>query len=171
MKPVISSVVFGLLFILSACTTADPAPTQTIAELIAEDAKFAGLLETATDAGLIETLQGAGPFTIFAPSNEAFAKLPTSPETKEDLKQLLLYHVLSENLDAATLTSRAPEPLSTVQGEALSYTVVDGKVLLKDSRGNEATVTQTDIEATNGVIHVIDKVLLLPAIPTPPPVE
>jgi uncharacterized surface protein with fasciclin (FAS1) repeats len=171
MKPVITFVVFGLLALLSACQTAEPIPTETIAELISEDAQFAGLLETVTDAGLLETLQGEGPFTVFAPSNDAFAALATAPATNDDLQQLLLYHILPEARDAESLTVEPFQPLTTAQSEELSYTVADGKVLLKDSRGNEATVIKTDIKATNGVIHIIDKVLLLPNIPTLPPTE
>ena len=111
-------------------------------------------------AGLIETLKGAGPFTVFAPTDEAFAKLPAGtvedllkPNNKEKLVAILTYHVVAGKdmaKDVAGLSS-----VKTVNGKKLSLKVVDGKVMVGD-----ATVKTADIEASNGVIHVIDAVLL-----------
>jgi uncharacterized surface protein with fasciclin (FAS1) repeats len=173
MKYIVLSLTFVLsIFGLAACSSnTEPPPTKTIAELVTEDPQFSALLETATDAGLLETLQGAGPFTVFAPTNTAFATLPTSPETLEDLKQLLLYHVVAEKLEAKDITSKPSGTLKSAQGLDLSYTVTGNEVILTDSRGNKVKVIKTDIQATNGVIHVIESVLLLPNIPAIPPAE
>jgi len=111
-----------------------------------------------TTAGLVETLQGEGPFTVFAPTDEAFAKLPAGtvedllkPENKANLVAILTYHVVPAKVMAADVTtSEAP----TVNGKPLSIVVADGKVTV----GN-TTVVATDVLAENGVIHVIDSVL------------
>ncbi|HEX8913592.1 MAG TPA: fasciclin domain-containing protein, partial [Humisphaera sp.] len=115
-----------------------------------------------TAAGLVDTLKGAGPFTVFAPTDEAFAKLPAGtvetllkPENKEKLKAVLTYHVV-----AGKVTSKEVVTLNsakTVQGGEVKIAVKDGKVMI-----NDATVTTADVAASNGVIHVIDKVILPP---------
>ena len=110
-------------------------------------------------AGLLETLQGKGPFTVFAPSDAAFAAIQSDvdkllkPESKAKLSKILIYHVVSGKMKAADL--KDGQELTTVEGSKLKVMVKDGKVTI----GN-ATVTTTDISASNGVIHVIDKVLL-----------
>jgi uncharacterized surface protein with fasciclin (FAS1) repeats len=112
-------------------------------------------------AGLVETLKGAGPFTVFAPTDEAFAKLPAGtvesllkPEAKEKLTGILTYHVVSGNVKAADVVKLSSA--KTVNGKEVTIAVKDGKVHLN---GN-VTVTKTDIETSNGTIHVIDGVLL-----------
>jgi len=120
---------------------------------------FNTLVAAVTAAGLVETLQGEGPFTVFAPTDEAFANLPAGtvedllkPENKEKLVAILTYHVVPAKVMAADVTtSEAP----TVNGKPLSIVVADGKVTV----GN-ATVIATDVAAKNGVIHVVDAVLL-----------
>ncbi|MCY7420150.1 MAG: fasciclin domain-containing protein [Chitinophagaceae bacterium] len=117
------------------------------------------LAAAVTAAGLIETLQGEGPFTVFAPTDAAFAAIQSEvdkllkPENKEKLSKILTYHVVSGATMAADLEDG--QELTTVEGSKLKVMVKDGKVMV----GN-AEVTTADIEASNGVIHVIDKVLL-----------
>ncbi len=121
---------------------------------------FTTLVAAVTAAGLVDTLKGEGPFTVFAPSDDAFAKLPAGtvetlvkPENKDKLVQILTLHVMSGKVMAADVAGKTLEPAS-VQGEALH---VDGTNGVKVSG---ATVTKADIECTNGVIHVIDTVIM-----------
>ena len=124
-------------------------------------------------AGLVDTLKGAGPFTVFAPTNAAFDKLPKGavdgllkPEKKADLTQVLTYHVVPGAVDAATLKQQiaagnGSATLKTVQGESL--TAKDdgaGGIVLVDAKGGQAKVTTADVMQKNGVIHVIDTVLM-----------
>jgi len=123
-------------------------------------------------AGLVDTLKGPGPFTVFAPTNAAFDALPKGtvdallkPDKKADLTKVLTYHVVPGKLDAATLKSQiqaggGKATLKTVQGEDLTATEKDGGIALTDSKGNVAMVTTADVMQSNGVIHVIDKVLM-----------
>jgi uncharacterized surface protein with fasciclin (FAS1) repeats len=123
-------------------------------------------------AGLVETLKSAGPFTVFAPTNEAFAKLPAGtvdnllkPESKAQLTGILTYHVVAGNLDAAAVMAAIKKGggkviLTTVAGGKLTAAIENGKVVLTDDGGGKSTVTATDLKASNGVIHVIDTVLL-----------
>ncbi len=123
-------------------------------------------------AGLVETLQGPGPFTVFAPTNEAFEKLPAGtvdtllkPENKDTLKKVLTYHVVSGRLDAKALMAMAKKnqgkaELTTVSGDKL-WVVADGKGLtLRDGKGTTAKITIPDVYQSNGVIHVIDTVVM-----------
>jgi uncharacterized surface protein with fasciclin (FAS1) repeats len=131
---------------------------------IVETAKAAGsfntLLTAATKAGLVDTLKSDGPFTLFAPTDEAFARVPRATldallQDKAKLKEVLLYHVVSGNVmaaDAAKLDSA-----KTVQGQPIRINAGGGKVMI-----NNAQVVQPDIKTSNGVIHVIDAVLLPP---------
>ncbi len=117
-------------------------------------------------AGLVDTLKGAGPFTVFAPTDEAFAKLPAGtvanllkPENLETLKNILLYHVVSGNVMAADVVTLDGKTADTVAGSAVNISVKDGKVFLNEN----VQVIITDIVTSNGVIHVIDTVLMPPA--------
>ena len=139
--------------------TATPAP-QTIVDIAAADGRFTTLLAAVQAAGLTETLQGEGPFTVFAPTDDAFAKLPAG--TVESLlgdipalTDILLYHVVAANAKAADVVTL--DSVVTVQGQPVTITV-DGDAVLV----NEARVVITDIEASNGAIHVIDSVLIPP---------
>jgi len=121
---------------------------------------FNTLVAAVTAAGLGETLKGAGPFTVFAPSDDAFAKLPAGtvdelvkPENKDQLIKILTLHVLSGKVMAADVAGKTMEPAS-VSGEALHVDGTNGVVV------SGATVTSADIECTNGVIHVIDTVIM-----------
>lgn len=123
-------------------------------------------------AGLVDTLKGAGPFTVFAPTNAAFDALPAGtvdtllkPEMKADLTKVLTYHVVPGKVDAAALSEQiaaggGSATLNTVQGEALTAKAAGNGITLTDAKGNVATVTTADVYQSNGVIHVIDKVLM-----------
>jgi uncharacterized surface protein with fasciclin (FAS1) repeats len=162
----------GLAAALAAPLAFVAAPAPAVA---AEDAKAAGkdVVDTAVAAGqfktlaaalgaagLVDTLKGAGPFTVFAPTDEAFAELPAGtvetllkPENKEKLVAILTYHVVAGRAMAADVKDGAS--LKTVNGKAATASVKDGKVMV----GN-ATVVKADVAASNGVIHVIDTVLI-----------
>jgi len=123
-------------------------------------------------AGLVDTLKGPGPFTVFAPTNAAFAALPAGtvdtllkPENKAKLTSVLTYHVVAGKMDAAALMTAIKSgggkaTLKTVEGDPLTVTASNGKVMVTDESGGSATVTTADVYQSNGVIHVIDKVLL-----------
>jgi uncharacterized surface protein with fasciclin (FAS1) repeats len=134
---------------------------KTIVDIAAGNDDFSTLVDLVTAAGLAETLSGEGPFTVFAPTNEAFAKLPaetvaelTKPENKEQLAAVLTYHVVSGKVMAADVK---PGEVETVNGAKITIAVDGGDVMV-----NESKVTATDIKASNGVIHVIDTVLIPP---------
>ena len=124
-------------------------------------------------AGLVDTLKGPGPFTVFAPTNAAFAALPAGtvdtllkPENKAMLSGILTYHVVSGKMDAAALAKaiadgKGTAMLKTVAGGTLTAKAAGGKVMVMDEKGGSATVTIADVYQSNGVIHVVDKVLLL----------
>jgi uncharacterized surface protein with fasciclin (FAS1) repeats len=123
-------------------------------------------------AGLVDTLKGPGPFTVFAPTNAAFAALPAGtvdtllkPENKGMLTNILTYHVVAGKMDAAAIGKAIAEgkgtaTLKTVEGGTLTAKMVGGKVMVTDAKGGAATVTIPDVYQSNGVIHVVDKVLL-----------
>ena len=143
--------------------TAAPAPQETpkdVVDIAIGSADHSTLVTAVTAAGLVETLKGAGPFTIFAPTNAAFAALPAGtvegllkPESKEALTKILTYHVVSGAVKAADL--KDGQKVKTLQGEELTVSIKDGKVMI-----NGANVTAADLTGTNGVIHVIDAVLM-----------
>ncbi len=121
---------------------------------------FTTLAAALQAAGLVDALKGDGPFTVFAPTDEAFAKLPAGtvenllkPENKDQLTAILTYHVIPGNLPSGTVVSTPGA--TTLQGGSLTFTAADGGVMV-----NDATVVKADINASNGVIHVIDSVLL-----------
>jgi uncharacterized surface protein with fasciclin (FAS1) repeats len=123
-------------------------------------------------AGLVDTLKGPGPFTVFAPTNEAFAKLPAGtvdtllkPENKDMLVKVLTYHVVAGKLSANQLKKLVKEgngmaTLKTVQGDPLTVTMDGEGLVLKDEKGGMAHITIANVNQSNGVIHVIDSVLL-----------
>jgi transforming growth factor-beta-induced protein len=166
----------ALAIVLAACSTAaSPSPsaevtaapteaamTKDIVETATEAGSFTTLLTAATAAGLVETLQGPGPFTVFAPTDEAFAALPEGTlegllADPEALKKILLYHVVSGEVTADQVVGLTSA--DSVEGSAIAIAVKDGTVYLNDS----AKVVTTDVMASNGVIHVIDAVILPPA--------
>ena len=123
-------------------------------------------------AGLVEALQGAGPFTVFAPTNEAFNKLPQGtvetllkPENKDSLTSVLTYHVVAGKFNGKELMKKIKDgngtaELKTVQGGSIWLMLKDGKLRLEDEKGGTAQVTIKDVYQSNGVIHVIDSVIL-----------
>ena len=135
---------------------------QNIVELAAGQEDLTTLVSAIEAAGLAETLQGDGPFTVFAPSNDAFAALPEGtleslmlPENKEELAKILTYHVVTGQMLAADMEDgKSP----TVQGEEVDVTVSDAGVTI-----NEANVTTSDVQASNGVVHIIDRVIMPPS--------
>ena len=133
--------------------------TGDIVAVAAGNPDFSTLVAAVKAAGLVETLQGDGPFTVFAPTNEAFAKLPAGtvddllkPENKEKLVKVLTYHVVSGKVMAADVK---PGAVKTVEGSEMMVKAEGDKVMV-----DSATVTATDIKASNGVIHVIDTVIM-----------
>ena len=139
---------------------ANMVPSKNIVENAAGSADHTTLVAAVKAAGLAETLSGKGPFTVFAPTNEAFAALPAGavdnllkPEMKKDLTGVLTYHVVAGALKAADL--KDGQKLKTVEGQDLTVSVKDGKVMI-----NGANVTIADVVSSNGITHVIDKVLM-----------
>jgi uncharacterized surface protein with fasciclin (FAS1) repeats len=181
MKRTITLVLPALVLALAACTStaATPSPSATPAPVATPSAapsaaaeedivgtataagSFKTLLTAATAAGLVETLQGKGPFTVFAPTDEAFAALPAGTldkllADKEALKNVLLYHVVAGDVTADQVVKLTSA--TSVEGAPIAISVKDGKVYLNGS----AQVVTPDVMASNGVIHVIDKVILPP---------
>ena len=145
---------------------------KNIVENAVNSADHTTLVAAVTAAGLVETLQGAGPFTVFAPTNDAFAKLPAGtvetllkPENKDMLTKVLTCHVvgkavLAEALEGMIKTDGGKHPVETLGGCILSASYEGDKMMLTDEMGNVATVTIADVIQSNGVIHVIDTVML-----------
>jgi uncharacterized surface protein with fasciclin (FAS1) repeats len=140
-------------------TAADAAVPQTVVAIAASNPDFSTLVAAVKAAGLAETLSGEGPFTVFAPTNVAFAKLPAGtvesllkPENKAKLAGILTYHVVAAKVMAADVKTGK---VKTVQGAELDVVVKDGSVMV-----DGAKVVKTDIVGSNGVIHVIDSVVL-----------
>lgn len=156
--------VASFALMLSVLASAMPAAAGSAKRDIVDTAVAAGTLKTLATAlqaaGLVDTLKGKGPFTVFAPTDEAFSKLPAGtvesllkPENKEKLKAILLYHVVAGGLTAAQVVKQSS--VKTLNGQELKLTVNDGTVMV-----NDAKVVKADILASDGVIHVIDTVLL-----------
>lgn len=142
----------------SSPAASTPAAAGTIVDVASANPDFSTLVAAVKAAGLVETLNGPGPFTVFAPTNEAFAALPAGvldklllPANKETLTKILTYHVLPAEVMAADVTAGK---VATVEGTELTITTEGGVKV------DTATVTATDVDASNGVIHVIDKVLV-----------
>ena len=126
---------------------------------------FTTLAQALTAAGLVETLKGPGPFTVFAPTDEAFAKIPKATldkvlADKAQLTKILTYHVVPGEVMAAQVAEMNDKKVKTVEGGTFTVKVSDGVVTLVDGSSNTVKVTKTDIVASNGVIHVIDAVLM-----------
>lgn len=155
-----------------AVDTAAVENASTIVDVASANPDFSTLVAAVTAAGLGETLSGDGPFTVFAPTNAAFEKLPAGtvdnllkPENVEKLKGLLTYHVVSGKFDAAAVTDAITEgkgkyTVTTVQGGKIDLSLKNGKVVLTDANGKSATVVIADVAASNGVIHAIDSVVM-----------
>ena len=148
-------------------------PTKNIVENAVNSADHTTLVAAVKAAGLVDTLEGPGPFTVFAPTNEAFNKLPAGtvdtllkPENKATLTKVLTYHVVAGRLSAQDLMKKIKEgkgtaELTTVEGGKLWVMLHDGKnIELKDEKGGTALVTIANVFQSNGVIHVIDSVVM-----------
>ncbi len=145
---------------------------KNIIENAANSKDHTTLVAAVKAAGLVDTLSGPGPFTVFAPTNEAFAALPAGtvdtllkPENQDKLKAILTYHVVAGSMDSKAIKQAIKDgggkaTLTTVQGATLTGTMKNGKLTLTDAKGGTATVTIADVYQSNGVIHVIDAVLL-----------
>lgn len=145
---------------------------QNIVEVASSNPDFSTLVTAVKAAGLVETLSGAGPFTVFAPTNAAFDKLPAGtvdgllkPESLDKLKSVLTYHVVSGKFDAAAVIdainkNNGKYSVITVQGEKIDLSLKGDKVMLTDAKGGTATVVMADVPASNGVIHAIDTVVM-----------
>jgi uncharacterized surface protein with fasciclin (FAS1) repeats len=147
-------------------------PTRDIIDNAVNSKDHTTLVAAVKAAGLVDTLKGPGPFTVFAPTNEAFAALPAGtvdtllkPENKAKLTTILTYHVVAGKMDAkmlskAIMQGKGMATLKTVSGGTLIAKSSGGKVMITDENGGTATVTIADVIQSNGVIHVVDKVLL-----------
>ncbi|MCC4213154.1 fasciclin domain-containing protein [Leeuwenhoekiella parthenopeia] len=158
---------------MEGAETEEEAPAQqNIAEIAMGNDNFSTLVTAVQAAGLAETLSSEGPFTVFAPTNDAFAKLPegtvatlVEPANKEKLTGILTYHVVSgeymaEDVIKAINDNGGSFTIPTVQGGTLTATLVDGSVVLTDANGAKSTVVMADVNASNGVIHAIDAVVM-----------
>ncbi|MDR6509356.1 putative surface protein with fasciclin (FAS1) repeats [Novosphingobium capsulatum] len=146
--------------------------TKTIVENASKSSDHTTLVAAVKAAGLVDTLNGKGPFTVFAPTNEAFAALPAGavdtllkPENKAQLTQILTYHVVAGKVTAADLIAKikaggGTATLTTVEGEPLTAMLDGSNVVLTDAKGGKATVTIADVPQSNGVVHVINAVLM-----------
>ena len=147
-------------------------PSKDIIDNAVHSKDHTTLVAAVKAAGLVDTLKGKGPFTVFAPTNEAFAKLPAGtvdgllkPENKAALTKVLTYHVVPGRMDAHALAKKIKEgngtaSLTTASGGMLWATMQGDKIVMKDEKGGMATVTIGDVYQSNGVIHVVDAVLL-----------
>ncbi|MCA0058935.1 MULTISPECIES: fasciclin domain-containing protein [unclassified Mesorhizobium] len=158
MKISILAAAFALATSVSALASG-----KDIVDTAVEAGQFKTLAAALTAAGLVDTLKGAGPFTVFAPTDEAFAKLPAGtvenllkPENKQQLKDILTYHVVAGKVMAADVAGL--DEAKSVNGKMIDVEAAGGSVKV-----NGATVTTADVAASNGVIHIIDTVLLPPA--------
>lgn len=165
-------IIAGLFVFVAVLSTKTNAQQKDIVDVAAGSPAHTTLVAAVKAAGLVETLKGKGPFTVFAPTNDAFGKLPAGtvetllkPENKAALTGILTYHVVAGKLDAkavgaAIKAGGGKAELTTVAGGKLTASVENGKVKITDAKGNSAYVTAADLNASNGVIHVIDSVLL-----------
>ena len=161
MKSFRSIALAALVAGLPTFASAQAAPTKDIVETAVAAGSFKTLATALTAAGLVETLKGKGPFTVFAPTDEAFAKIPAATldallKDKAALTKVLTYHVVAGKVMAKDVVKLSKA--QTVEGADVAIMVMNGKVMV-----NKAHVLKTDIETSNGVIHVIDSVIMPPA--------
>jgi len=145
---------------------------KTVVDIAVNSPNHSTLVTALKSADLVETLQGAGPFTVFAPTNDAFNKLPAGtldkllkPESKANLAKILTYHVVAGNFNAdavvkAINAGKGTARLTTLSGVKLTLSLKNGKVILTDEQGGKSTIVEKDLKAGNGFVHVIDNVLL-----------
>jgi uncharacterized surface protein with fasciclin (FAS1) repeats len=174
-----AAAVLAMTSLTASAQKADPtvggAPmyaNKTIVENAINSPVHKTLVAAVKAAGLVETLNSKGPFTVFAPTDDAFAKLPAGtvdtlvkPENKDTLVKILTYHVVPGKIDAKKLMKDIKKgggkaTLKTVQGEELTFTQSGSTITITDAKGGTATITTADVFQSNGVIHVIDTVLM-----------
>lgn len=179
MKKNILIVLFALAVALTAVAASDPMvggaamyPTKNIVENAVNSKDHTTLVAAVKAAGLVETLESPGPFTVFAPTNEAFNKLPAGtvemllkPENKDQLVKVLTYHVVPGRISSNDLAKQIKDGggkamLKTVNGETLTASMQGNHIILTDEKGDISTVTIANVLQSNGVIHVVDTVLL-----------
>ncbi|MFL0163381.1 fasciclin domain-containing protein [Aquirufa salirivi] len=163
---------FALTLVTVASIVFSVNAQKTIVDIAVGSKDHSTLVAALKAADLVSTLQSAGPFTVFAPTNAAFAKLPAGTvdnllkaENKATLAKILTYHVIAGNFTAASVLKAISDAkgklsLKTVSGANLLASLKDGKVILTDEKGGISTIVATDLAAGNGVIHVIDTVVL-----------
>ncbi|MBK7149940.1 MAG: fasciclin domain-containing protein [Bacteroidetes bacterium] len=163
-----SIMAFAILF----TTLSSFAQSSDVVDIAISSKDHTTLVAAVKAADLVGTLKGKGPFTVFAPTNTAFGNLPKGtletllkPESKTALAGILTYHVFAGNLDAAAVVAaiekgKGKAELTTVNGAKLTASLSGKNVILTDAKGGKATVTATDLKGSNGVVHVIDAVLL-----------
>jgi len=180
-KSLVAAFALAALAVVSAASAGSPNPmvggkemfpNKDIIDNAVNSADHTTLVAAVKAADLVTTLKGTGPFTVFAPTNAAFAKLPAGtvegllkPENKATLTKILTYHVVAGKVMAADLVKmiqdgKGTTSFKTVAGASIQAMLVDGKVVLKDEKGLTSTVTIADVNQSNGVIHVVDSVLL-----------
>lgn len=162
----------GLLFLGLFSISVKAQMSSDIVGVAAASKDHSTLIAAVKAAGLVETLKSSGPFTVFAPTNEAFENLPDGaladllkPESKNVLASILKYHVVAGNLDAKAIIAAisaggGKAVLSTVEGGKLTGTLDGGKLVLTDEKGGKTVVTTTDLKASNGIVHVIEGVMM-----------
>ncbi len=179
MKKNILVVLFALAVALTAVAASDPMvggaamyPTKNIVENAVNSKDHTTLVAAVKAAGLVDTLESPGPFTVFAPTNEAFNKLPAGtvemllkPENKDQLVKVLTYHVVPGRISSNDLARQIRDGggkamLKTVNGETLTASMQGNQIILTDEKGDISTVTIANVLQSNGVIHVVDTVLL-----------
>ena len=178
MSTLLTAALFSTALIQANVNPIQPNPViendskATIVGVAASNENFSTLVAAVKAADLVETLNSEGPFTVFAPTNDAFGKLPSGTvetllkaENKGTLTSILTYHVVAGKFEAADVLNAIKKnngsfTIKTVNGENLTASLKDGKVMLKDAKGNYSTVILTDVGASNGVIHAIDTVVM-----------
>jgi len=162
-------VILGALFVFGGLSAH---AQKDVVDIAISSKDHTTLVAAVKAADLVGTLKGAGPFTVFAPTNAAFDKLPAGtvesllkPESKAALAGILTYHVVAGNLDAAAVVAaikkgKGKAVVTTVNGASLTASLEGDKVILTDAKGGKSTVVATDLKASNGVVHVIDTVVL-----------
>ncbi len=174
-------ILFTTAFLLSLCSWAEKTvevggaamyPSKDIIDNAVNSKDHTTLVAAVKAAGLVDTLKGKGPFTVFAPTNEAFSKLPTGtvesllkPEAKSKLTKILTYHVVAGKIDSKELLNlikkgKGIAELKTVSGGKLTASQVGEAIIIKDEGGQSSAVTIPNVYQSNGVIHVVDSVLL-----------
>jgi uncharacterized surface protein with fasciclin (FAS1) repeats len=170
MKKMVSGLFMSVVMLISAGSVS--AQTSDVVDIAIGSPAHTTLVAAVKAADLVATLKSKGPFTVFAPTNDAFAKLPAGtvetllkPENKAKLAGILTYHVIAGNLMAADVVAAIKKgngkaEVATVNGGKLTITLMGDKVMITDANGNSAHVVAADLKGSNGVVHVIDSVLL-----------